>query len=174
VPSGLRSVRALAAYDGPLPAIVLAAKNGRRTALLRTLGSALAELAPVDDVTMVTWAPTTAARRRERGFDHAEILARAVARRTGLPCVGLLARGLGAAAQCGRTARERHDAPRFVASGRIDGCILLVDDVCTTGATLRAGALALLGGGADAVDGLVLGRVGLKPSASGADIPVTV
>jgi len=33
----------------------------------------------------VTWIPTTDRRRRERGFDQAELLARAVARRLGRP-----------------------------------------------------------------------------------------
>ena len=43
-------------------------------------------------VDVVTWAPTTPQRRRARGFDHAELLARAVGRRAGLPARGLLTR----------------------------------------------------------------------------------
>jgi len=168
VPAGLRSLHALAAYQGPLPRIVLDAKNGRRLQLLRTLGIALGQVTSPGSAATVTWAPTTSTRRRRRGFDHAEVLARAVASQWGLPCASLLVRVAGDA-QCGRSATERQDGLRFVARRPVAGGCWLVDDVCTTGATLRAASLALLGAGADAVDGLVLGRVALKPEPKDAD-----
>ena len=71
-------------------------------------------LAGVSGRVVVSWAPTTPARRRARGFDQAEVLARAVARTTRLPCRGLLRR-LPGPPQTGLPASERRRGPRFVA-----------------------------------------------------------
>ncbi|HEX8771251.1 MAG TPA: phosphoribosyltransferase family protein, partial [Acidimicrobiales bacterium] len=96
----------------------------------------------------MTWAPTTGARRRERGFDQAELLARAVARRLGLPCRRLLRRRPGPA-QTGRDREGRQSGPAFT-TRRVTGParVLLVDDIVTTGATVSAAARALRAAGA--------------------------
>jgi predicted amidophosphoribosyltransferase len=104
------------------------------------------------DVDLVTWAPTSASRRRERSYDQAEVLARAVAWRLGVPCRRLLRRADGSPPQTGRTREERlDDGPAFEARRRVRGTVLLVDDVVTTGATLRAAEAALRAAGAEAV-----------------------
>jgi predicted amidophosphoribosyltransferase len=71
--------------------------------------------------------------------------------------VRLLRRRPGAA-QAGRPAAERRHGPQFVARRRCATPVLLVDDVCTTGATLRAAAEVLLEAGAPEVHGLVVAR----------------
>jgi len=108
---------------------------------------------------VVTWVPTTAARRRERGFDQGRVLAVAVARRLGIPCRGLLRRGRGPA-QTGRSRRQRLEGPGYeVRSGRaVPPRVLLVDDVVTTGATLTAAARRLREAGAHEVTALVAAR----------------
>jgi predicted amidophosphoribosyltransferase len=109
----------------------------------------MASLVDASTVDVVTWAPTTPARRRERGFDHAELLAKAVARRLHKPARRLLRR-LPGPAQTGRSLEERRRAPALEATGRapLPRRVLLVDDVVTTGATVSAAARALRGVGA--------------------------
>lgn len=136
--------------------IVTALKNRQRRDLVGWLAERMAPAAP-DGVDVVTWAPTGAPRRRRRGFDHAELLARAIARRRGLPSSRLLVRR-GSTPQAGLDAGARRGNPRFVASGCGGRSVLVVDDVTTTGATLEAAGRALLVAGATAVHGLVVAR----------------
>jgi predicted amidophosphoribosyltransferase len=101
---------------------------------------------------VVTWAPTTPARRRRRGYDQAELLARAAAATLGVPCRNLLRRTDRAGPQTGRARAERLVAPAFATAfatapaygvDAARGRVLVVDDVVTTGATLRAAAATL-------------------------------
>jgi hypothetical protein len=100
---------------------------------------------------VLTWAPTGAARRRRRGYDQAELLARAVGRRLGVRARRLLVRVGDHAAQTGRSRQQRLVGPTFVAIGRVPHRVLVIDDVVTTGATFAAARTALLVGGAHRV-----------------------
>lgn len=100
------------------------------------------------DVDVVTWAPTSGARRRRRGFDQAEVIARRVALQLGVPCRRLLARE-GRSAQTGQDRATRLHGPVFRAAPSARGeRVLVIDDVVTTGATLRSAAVALRSAGA--------------------------
>ncbi len=107
---------------------------------------------------LLTWVPCSPTRRRQRGFDPAELLARALARRLRIRARRLLQR-LDDEPQTARTLHGRLAGPRLaptrraLAAGRRRraGPVLVVDDVCTTGSTLRAAAAALRAGGAAAV-----------------------
>jgi ComF family protein len=103
-------------------------------------------------------------RRRERGFNQAELLSRRVAARLKLPHQGaLLVRNKPRPDKHLLTSRERWEAVRGAFATRPGSQVdkrrvLLVDDVMTTGATLDACARALREAGASSVAGLTVAR----------------
>lgn len=189
------------AYVPPVRMVVADVKYRNRRAAVPALANSMVESllaggAVPADFDAVTWIPTTKRRRRARGFDHARLYAREVARLTSLPAIALLDRA-DDQVQTGRTARARRDAgPSFVpswtgaqtrpstrsAGGRAGssfvptwlqptdrtecsittpvsgGRLLLVDDVATTGTTLRNAAAVLRRSGAVSVSGLTAAR----------------
>lgn len=154
---GVDRCLAVCGYDRLGVAVVAALKFRGERAVARW---AAAELAPAvlrAGVDVVTWVPTSGARRRRRGLDQAEVLARAVGRATGLPVRGLLDRGPGPA-QEGRSAAERRAGPRLRAVRWVAPRVLVVDDVVTTGASMRAAAVALRSAGATAIVAACLAR----------------
>ena len=136
----------------------LATKLGRAAAR-RWAGSELASAAAVVPV------PLSRRRRRERGFNQAELIALAVARESGIPLrARVLSRTKDRPPQAGLSATARRRNVSGVYRARLPEAlrgevVLLVDDVLTTGATADAAARALLGAGAGAVDVLTLARV---------------
>lgn len=172
VPAGLDELWALLAYEGPGRALVTAFKYRQRRDLAVRLAPALADRIdrPVD---VVTWLPTTAARRRARGYDQARLLARATAARLGGPPVRRLLRRRAGPPQTGSSAPARAIGPAFVARRALGGArVLVVDDVVTTGASLRAAAGALRRAGASSVVGLALARTPLKAPGRSAETTI--
>lgn len=164
IPPPLAGLHAALAYEGAARELVARLKYRNERESLAWLGAAMAEQIRTDahGGAVVTWAPTTAPRRRERGFDHAEALAAAVAADLRLPLVPALAR-LPGPAQTGLPPSERRsNRGRFTALGPVSGEVILVDDVVTTGTTLAAAAEVLLAAGASSVIGLVAAATPLK------------
>ncbi|MXZ85619.1 MAG: ComF family protein [Acidimicrobiia bacterium] len=156
--SGLWSVFA---YAGAGRELLARLKYRNQRTCVRWLASAMAATLPSGlAVDAVTWAPTSAKRRRQRGFDQAELLARALSRETGVPFVRLLRR-VDEAGQTGRNRSQRFRAPVFAARLASPSAVLVVDDVITTGATLQSAAKSLIAAGAERVDAVVAGATPL-------------
>ena len=115
-------------------------------------------------VDLVTAVPLSTARMRERGYNQAAMLAFPLALSLGTPYrPGCLKRVRETLTQVGLTRTERRDnvsgafrAAPVLVKGK---CILVVDDVTTTGSTISACAEALLEGGASEVYVVTLARV---------------
>lgn len=145
------------AYDGVLRQVVLALKHRGHDELARPLGRRLAArigFAPwFDEITTVTTVPSHGFRRLRRGCSAAGLLGAEVARAIEKPLTPTLRRH-GRDRQAGRTRAARMRLPRgsFSAKRLMKGHrVLLIDDVCTTGTTLRRASDTLLGAGATAV-----------------------
>ncbi len=142
-------------FDGVARQVLHGLKFRNRRGVARQLARLMVLRLRVGTVDVVTWAPTSGARARARGYDQSELLARAVAHELDVPCRRLLFRTHGEQ-QTGHTRAERLHGVSFRsrALGRAKRHplrVLLVDDVVTTGATLVAARTALLRAGAGSV-----------------------
>jgi ComF family protein len=171
----LDGVRVAAAYTGAARAAVLALKFGgeRRVAeRLATLMS-IPYQCEIHFADMVIPVPLHTSRQRKRGYNQAELLARAFARLQGLPVrTDILKRTRATEAQTrlARVERRRNVAGAFAltsptAAAAVNGKrIVLMDDVTTTGSTIDAAAEPLRAAGAASVWGLAFARPGLGVS----------
>lgn len=160
----------LGSFDGALRSVVHEIKFAGRARLAvvagEHLGAAVAERGwPVARVVPVPLHPR---RRRERGFDQADLIARGVSRVLGAP----LWRGLSRGRATGRQARSSVEDRRRNVAGAFEARslprlpLVLVDDVWTTGATARACRTALIEAGAAEVRVAVLARSGRSGTAA--------
>jgi ComF family protein len=152
-------------YRGSLERLLQALKFERHDFLDDALASLLEEtLRARGDLEFdaIAGVPMHASRERRRGYNQAELLARALARRSGLPCdMTLLARRAAGATQSTlpKAARAANMRGAFAASSRVkERSILIVDDICTTGETLRACATALRNAGASRVCAITVAK----------------
>lgn len=167
IPDGLVQLEWCCAFSGPARACVHALKYDGELRLVEPLAHLMARRwrrAGVGGDLLVP-VPVHAERLRQRGFDQAELLARAIGRMLGLPAALALERAARTRAQhkLGRRARASNVGQAFVATSHsvrtVAGrWVVLIDDVVTSGATLAGCARALNDAGAAAVSALTLAR----------------
>jgi competence protein ComFC len=155
-------------YEGPVRSALMRLKfagiRSVRDALAPFMVEALARSPPTGhrpvERPTVTWVPLARRRRRSRGYDQAEELARRVASLCGWPVLSLIERTVETTPQARRARAERRSAlaGAFRARARAWGRVILVDDVLTSGATAAECARVLLEAGADEVGVLTAAR----------------
>jgi ComF family protein len=152
------------AYEGELRELVHLLKYEKILPAAAVLGymllEAIEKLGLNDAAVLMIPVPLHASKRRERGFNQAAMIARAALKRLGSPQIklatGLLVRERATVSQIGLTRPQRAEnvrgAFRVAHPSRVEGrCILLVDDVLTTGTTASECARVLRKAGADKV-----------------------
>ena len=168
-PLKLSGLRAVSAYQEPLRSYIHALKYDGNTRLAQPLGMLLVQgyRALGIRADCIVPVPLHSDRHRQRGYNHAALLARVCATQTNLPLFeNMLIRHRATLSQVGLAHWERQQnvqgafscAPAY-ANGQLRGrTILLIDDVSTTSSTLEACAAPLFAAGAAAVYALVLAR----------------
>jgi ComF family protein len=164
---GFDAAYCFGSYEGTLRELIHLLKYSGVKTLAKPLGKMMAAALPLDErFDLIAPVPLHWRRKRQRGFNQSDLLARQLARRAGLPVERLLVRARPTAAQAGlsNSGRRRNVArafrcpprrARLVAGKRI----LLIDDVMTTGSTAAACGLALKRAGAVRVALLAAARV---------------
>lgn len=163
---GINWCQAIFAYSPETRSVVLTGKNRGRRDLLRKAATVMADEVSASphrsSYDVVTWVPASPAQRRRRGFDQGRILGCAVARRLGVPARPLLRRS--GSPQTGQSRVARLNGPEIQSLRPCSGTLLLVDDVITTGGSLRRASEVLHNSGASLVDAVVFAAV--QPSLS--------
>lgn len=155
------------AYRGAVPEAVRLYKFGRVRALSKPFAALMARCldeGPDRRPDLICWAPLSRKRRRERGFDQAELLAREVGRLLSVPVLPVLEKVRHTDPQSGLEDVSARRANAQGAYALLPGAdltgkrVALVDDVVTSGSTLGACAALLRRGGAERVYCLTLAQ----------------
>jgi len=166
-PPPYSGARSFGYYTAELRALVHGLKFQGRRNLAGLLATLLAEVffenwnrENFDGLSPV---PLHSRRKRERGYNQSELLARSLSLKIAVPCVDSLRRIRPTLPQVGLTDVQRHENVRRAFACKDEALIrkkriLLIDDVMTTGATVSSAARALLDGGALRVSVLTLAR----------------
>lgn len=168
-PLHISGLRAAGMYQGALRSCIHALKYQGNTRLAEPLGLMLAQtyIAHALQADVLLPMPLHADRERERGYNQAQLLAEVCAKYVHIPVnTEIVLRHRATAAQVHLKAAERQQnvagafvcAQSFATGALVGRNIVIIDDVCTTGATLEACAAPLYAAGARAVWALVLAR----------------
>ena len=153
-PSVISRIGAALEYVGPASTLVKGLKYGGKPHLAKGLGAYMAAQFLRLDVELpdfIVPVPQSFDRWITRGYNQSELLGKVVGALLGCPVVSPLRRRSGDLPQAGLSYKKRMDLPleSFQLKSNVsiaDKNILLIDDVLTTGATLRRCAEVLAGG----------------------------
>ncbi len=161
-PPAFTRTHALFRYEFPLDRLIQALKYGHQLALAAWAGDQLAPIIEAADYDSLIPLPLHPLRLRERGFNQSIEIARRLARHTGLPLDHqslIRRRATAPQAELAIKERARNVRGAFECQRDLSGRrLLLIDDVMTTGATLREAARVLALHGATRIDLAVIAR----------------
>jgi ComF family protein len=162
---GTLAVVSAALFAAPLREGIHRFKYESQPQLAEAFGRMMSEAWLAAGAQADAWVPVPlhASRRRERGYNQSELLARVMSRHTQVPMRNWLKRirRTEQQAHLGAQARVANVKDAFVADAGVnEKQIALVDDVLTTGATLAECALVLKAAGAAHVCAVTLARAG--------------
>jgi len=149
-------------YEGDVARSIRRYKFSGRRMYAPCFGALLAPLVPGDG--LVSWMPLGPKRRRERGYNQAELMARELVRITGHSAAALLEKPRDNPPQSDLEEEQARRANVAGAYQPLEGAdcrgkhVLLVDDVVTTGSTLLEGCQVLREMGAARITCLTLAR----------------
>ena len=155
LPGGARCAAPLW-YEGSVRDALLRFKFHGASALARPLGELIAQCAAEQfsgEFDTLTWVPVSRKRLRQRGYDQAELLARSAGAVWGVRPERLLVKRVDNPAQSGlegAAARAENVRDVYQARNAAGRRVLVIDDICTTGATLASCVQALRAAGAEA------------------------
>ena len=155
-------------YGGSLADLISLMKFSRREDLAAGLGRLLADQprvrAAVCGAQIIVPVPLGWRRRRQRGFNQSAILARTLGREFGIKVAYALRRRRNTRAQSDLPVLQRRSnmIDALVGRHQVQGRCILVDDVVTSGETVREAASALRAAGADEVAVVALARTPLQ------------
>jgi competence protein ComFC len=152
-------------YNGKLERLLHALKFERHEFLARPMSELLEErLVERDDFAfdLIAAIPMHPSKERSRGYNQAALIAEALSRRIAIPFHRTLLRKNAereAQSTLSRAARVANVRGVFSATTHTkESSILLVDDICTTGETLRSAAQVLLRAGAKRVAAITVAK----------------
>ncbi len=162
-PAHLDTFYALGGFDGPLRSAIHAFKYDGQRRMAGWFGERLAALVLPLHANVIAPVPLHPKRERERGYNQSALLASEVAERLHIPHDGAVLRRTRVTQQqalLGYADRAKNVRDAFSADAeRVHGkAIILIDDVCTSGATLSSCAAALRTAGALHIYGLTVAR----------------
>ena len=159
---------ALLPYEGEFRHTLYRLKFQEEWGLAKSLGQLMAQTVPEGEAPFdgVVWVPMSSKKLRQRGYNQSELLAWALANELGLPAWELLSQVRETQTQHTLTRVQRADNVRDAyraGKAALGKRLLLVDDIVTTGATLRACSLALYQAGARQVCGVCAASTLVEP-----------
>jgi ComF family protein len=161
--TGINSVQTCGAYTGVLKALLFAYKFECNRAADTVLARILSPKVPaLQEDMLITYVPTVDRHIRERGFDHAKLLAKSVAKQQRtianpllIRCVQTRQLGASRAVRMKNMTHAFEARPHATVRGKH---VVLIDDVITTGATILSAARVLKDAGAARITVIAVAR----------------
>jgi len=129
-------------YDSPIKELILKFKSGKNQFLREYFARIAVDTVPkeiFEKCTLITFVPCSDEKIAIRGYDQAEAIAKAVSEKTGIPYKKTIVRLNGnKTAKLNKSKRLESVKDRYIFCENVFGeTVLIIDDVCTTSATLR-------------------------------------